>query len=136
MDSILTNLDIIFIIYDIGIIYDIIYTNEYHNIYNVGIIGLARLFKIMDDDGSNTLSFLEFKKAMKECAMNLTEAEIIILFKRFDMKNNGVIAYDDFLRVITGSLNKRRKKIVNMAFDVLDRDGSGYMTMIYSIIYI
>ena len=48
-----------------------------------GIIGLARVFKIMDDDGSNTLSFQEFKKAMKECGMVLTDAELIMLFKRF-----------------------------------------------------
>ena len=79
----------------------------------------------MDDDGSNSLSFLEFKKAMKEFSVNLTESEIILLFKRFDMRNNGVIYFDYFLRVITGRLNKRRKRLVNMAFDVLDKDGSG-----------
>jgi hypothetical protein len=48
-----------------------------------GIIGLGRLFKIMDDDSSNTLSFSEFKKAMKEFGMILNDAELIILFKRF-----------------------------------------------------
>lgn len=48
-----------------------------------GIVGLGRLFKIMDDDGSRTLSFAEFKKAMKEFGMVLSDSELIILFKRF-----------------------------------------------------
>lgn len=48
-----------------------------------GIVGLARLFKIMDDDGSNTLSFPEFKKAMRECKVVLSEVELVVLFKRF-----------------------------------------------------
>lgn len=90
-----------------------------------GIIGLARLFKIMDDDGSNSLSFAEFKKAMKELAMDLSDVELIMLFKRFDQAGTGAIQYNDFLKTITGALNKRRRKLVNMAYDVLDRDGSG-----------
>jgi hypothetical protein len=48
-----------------------------------GINGLARVFKIMDDDGSNTLSFGEFKKAMKEFKLALSEMELVVLFKRF-----------------------------------------------------
>lgn len=48
-----------------------------------GIIGLSRVFKIMDDDGSKTLSFPEFKKAMREMGMALNDSELIILFKRF-----------------------------------------------------
>lgn len=48
-----------------------------------GIVGLGRLFKIMDDDGSNSLSFPEFKKAMKEFGMALNDTELVILFKRF-----------------------------------------------------
>jgi hypothetical protein len=38
-----------------------------------GFIGLQRKFRIMDDDGDRALSYLEFKKAMKECALNLTD---------------------------------------------------------------
>jgi hypothetical protein len=48
-----------------------------------GILGLGRLFRIMDDDGSNNLSFAEFRKAMKECKMTLSEVELMVLFKRF-----------------------------------------------------
>jgi hypothetical protein len=48
-----------------------------------GILGMGRLFRIMDDDGSNSLSFAEFRKAMKECKMVLSEVELLVLFKRF-----------------------------------------------------
>jgi hypothetical protein len=48
-----------------------------------GILGLARLFKIMDDDGSNSLSIAEFRKAMKDCKVTLSEVELLVLFKRF-----------------------------------------------------
>ncbi len=48
-----------------------------------GIIGLGRAFRIMDDDGSRTLSFAEFKKGIKEVGLSLSESELIVLFKRF-----------------------------------------------------
>lgn len=48
-----------------------------------GIISLGRIFRIMDDDSSKTLSLSEFKKAMKDFKTGLTEGEVIILFKRF-----------------------------------------------------
>ena len=38
-----------------------------------GFIGLQRKFRIMDDNGDQALSYLEFKKGMKECALNLTD---------------------------------------------------------------
>jgi len=66
-----------------------------------GIVGLARLFKIMDDDGSGSLCFAEFKKAMRDCKMVLTEMELLVLFKRFDRENTGAITYNNFLTAIT-----------------------------------
>jgi hypothetical protein len=38
-----------------------------------GIVGLSRKFRIMDDDGSGALSITEFKKAVRECSLELTE---------------------------------------------------------------
>lgn len=94
-----------------------------------GIIGLSRIFKIMDDDGSKTLSFDEFKKAMKEFNMGLSDAEVLLLFKKFDYTNLGVISYNNFLTTIGGKLNDRRKKLIHMAFNILDEDKSGVVTL-------
>lgn len=68
-----------------------------------GIISLSRTFRIMDDDGSKSLSLMEFKKAMKDLQTGLTENEVLILFKRFDFSKLGHISYNDFLTVLAVS---------------------------------
>ena len=45
-----------------------------------GIIGLGRKFRIMDDDGSKSLNLGEFKKAMRECNLQLDDIELRHLF--------------------------------------------------------
>lgn len=50
----------------------------------LGISGLARKFKIMDDDGSGTLNFEEFRKGMKETGVtNLSDKALRHLFLYF-----------------------------------------------------
>jgi hypothetical protein len=62
-----------------------------------GIIGLSRKFRIMDDDGSKSLNLSEFKKGIRECALDLTEMEMNQLFQHFDRDRSGTIDYDEFL---------------------------------------
>ena len=38
-----------------------------------GIVGMQRKFRIMDDDGSQAINIAEFKKAMRECALTLSD---------------------------------------------------------------
>ena len=90
-----------------------------------GICGLARKFRIMDDDGSGTLDLEEFRKAMKESRLNLTERQLKHLFLYFDKDDSGGITYDEFLVGIRGVLNKRRREMVHLAFAVLDKRGEG-----------
>ena len=49
-----------------------------------GIIGLARQFKIFDDNNSKTLEYNEFAKAIKDLKVDLSESEIKSLFAIFD----------------------------------------------------
>jgi Ca2+-binding EF-hand superfamily protein len=91
-----------------------------------GLLGLSRKFRIMDDDNSGTLDESEFKKGMKECKIaDLSDKAIAHLFRYFDRDDSGSISYDEFLVGIRGQLNKNRAAIVDLAFDVLDKDGSG-----------
>ncbi len=62
-----------------------------------GIVGLQRKFRIMDDDNSKTINLVEFKKAMKECSLSLTEQQLNSLFTTFDRDRNGSIDFDEFL---------------------------------------
>ena len=90
-----------------------------------GIIGLARQFKIFDDNNSKTLEFDEFAKAVKDFRVDLSPNEIKVLFGIFDRDGQGTIDYDEFLRMIRGEMNDRRKKVALLAFDKLDTDKSG-----------
>ena len=47
----------------------------------------------------------------------------------FDRDHNGFIDIDEFLIGIKGDLSDRRKALVRMAFDILDKDGSGVITV-------
>jgi Ca2+-binding EF-hand superfamily protein len=90
-----------------------------------GIIGLARQFKIFDDNNSKSLDFDEFAKAIKDFRVDLNVNEVKVLFGAFDRDGTGSIDYDEFLRTVRGEMNDRRKKVVLQAFDKLDTDKSG-----------
>ena len=92
-----------------------------------GIIGLSRKFKIMDDNGSKTLSMSEFKKAMKECDLELTPAEVDAVFKFFDKDGSQDIDFEEFLQGVRGPMSPARLRIIKLAFNMLDTDRSGIL---------
>jgi Ca2+-binding EF-hand superfamily protein len=65
---------------------------------NTGFLGLSRKFRIIDDDNDDTLSLAEFKKAMKEMNISLSDTELRKLFEHFDSDGNGGIDYDEFIK--------------------------------------
>ena len=62
-----------------------------------GIIGLARKFRIMDDDGNKSLGLSEFKKGLRESSFVINEQDLISLFNYFDKDKSGSINFDEFL---------------------------------------
>lgn len=82
-----------------------------------GIVGLSRKFRIIDDgkmshclfvcaidkstlfyaDNSKSINMLEFRKAISECALNVSEKELSDMFNFFDKDHNGYISFDEFL---------------------------------------
>lgn len=90
-----------------------------------GIIGLARVFKIMDDNNSKSLDKYEFKKAIGDFQLGVPEEHVELVFSAFDLNRDGTIDYDEFLRMIRGDLTPNRLQLVRKAFAKLDRDGSG-----------
>lgn len=95
----------------------------------VGIAGLGRKFRIIDDDGNKQLSLAEFTKAIHEHALDLSETEIEELFNFIDADGSGGINFDEFLLAIRGELNDRRTQLVLAAFKVLDADGNGVIEL-------
>lgn len=86
---------------------------------------MGKQFKIFDDNNNRSLDFYEFTKAMKEQMLQLSDADIKVLFDTFDRNRDGSIDYDEFIRILRGPMNNFRKKLVSQAFNKLDRDGSG-----------
>jgi len=94
-----------------------------------GIFSLARLFGIIDDNNSGTLSLDEFAKVINDLRFDFNNDEIQRLFAKFDTNRNGIIDYDEFLRAVRGPMNQNRVYWVKEAFKKLDTDGSGIINL-------
>ena len=71
-----------------------------------------RKFKIIDDDGSKTISRPEFKKAVGELGLDLDKAAIEECFNAFDRDGSGTIDFDEFLAQLrVSSTNSGRSRI-------------------------
>lgn len=92
-----------------------------------GMMGIQRLFKIMDDDGSHSLSEAEFAKACQNFKIGISEENIPVLFRAFDTNRDGTMNIDEFLMAIRGELNDKRMALVQKAFRLIDKDGSGQL---------
>lgn len=90
-----------------------------------GVKGLARAFRIYDDDHSLSLNFDEFKTGLEDYGVSLTEDEVKELFVYFDKDGEGGINIDEFILAFRKPLNDSRKKVVLAAFKKADRTGDG-----------
>jgi calcyphosin len=70
------------------------------------------VFKIIDDDGSHSLSENEFSKACKDFKVGISDENVPTLFSAFDSNHDGTINIDEFLRAIRGELNDFRRGLV------------------------
>ena len=90
-----------------------------------GIIGLARLFRIMDDDNSRNLNRAEFEKACRDFKTDMSSEDVGHLFSLFDFNRDGSINYEEFIREIRGEMSEYRMRLVLKAFQKLDKNGNG-----------
>ena len=82
-----------------------------------GMVGLQRIFKIMDDDNTGNLSRREFAKACKDFRIGISEENIPTLFTLFDKNGDGTLSQEEFLNQVRGQLNQRRLDVVKKAFE-------------------
>ncbi|CAH8673333.1 unnamed protein product [Schistosoma rodhaini] len=95
-----------------------------------GIYGFGKQFRIMDDDGSKSLSKEEFKKGCHDFGCNLTPEEVDVLFNRVDKDGSGTIIFDEFLRALRPPMSNSRTEVVRKAFAKMDKTGDGKITVI------
>lgn len=94
-----------------------------------GINSFGRLFRILDDDGSNCLCFKEFQKAVRSQAPDLSTKNCKLLFDEFDNDGDQRVNYDEFILALRPPMSKSRTKLIKQAFQKLDKDGSGVVTV-------
>ena len=94
------------------------------------------MFKRLDVNGDGMLSMREFTDGMKELfggggggACELKTFEIRALFQFFDTDCTGSISKEEFITGVRGQLNARRLQMVDDAFKVIDKDGSGVLDL-------
>ena len=68
-------------------------------------MGLAKQFKIADDDNSKNLDMNEFKKACRDFRLGLEDKDAGRLYAIFDRDRSGTIDYEEFLRGVRGEMN-------------------------------
>ena len=77
-----------------------------------GIVGLQRIFKDMDDDGSNCLNLFEFQKACNKFKIGISDEYLPTLFNAFDLNNDKTLSIHEFLIAIRGNLSMNRATVV------------------------
>ena len=97
--------------------------------------GISNLIKMegrcreLDENNEQELDLKMFKQICEEFEFGLSPEEIEELFLSFDKEERGMINYDDFIRILRGELNEKRKELVQNVFKHLDIDNKGELTI-------
>ena len=97
-----------------------------------GIRNLIRMegrFRELDENNEQELDLKMFAQICHEFDFGLTEEEIEELFISFDKEERGMVNYDDFIRILRGELNDKRKDLVQNVFKHLDIDNKGALSI-------
>lgn len=89
---------------------------------------LRKAFNAYDTSNSGTISFQEFKEAMKSSNNNYTDNDIEKLFKSVDTGNDNEIYYLEFLAATLEARGRITEERLADAFDRLDSDDSGFIS--------
>ncbi|VDK22574.1 unnamed protein product [Taenia asiatica] len=93
-----------------------------------GINGIARQFRIADDDANKSVSKEEFQKVCNDFGVGLTKEEVDGLFAEIDRDGSGSINFDEFLEALRPPMSENRRKLVELVFKKMDKSGDGVIT--------
>jgi len=95
----------------------------------VGLRSLKLIFKRMDLNGNKMLDAGEFEQALAAFGFFPKKVELQALMKYYDINGDGNVGYEEFLNGLRDELNQRRKNMVLKAFAMMDKDGSGVISV-------
>ena len=89
------------------------------------IMSLRRTFMLYDEDKSNQLTFAQFDKFINDYRLDITEEDRKKIFKLFNINNSESIDYNELIKGLIGTMNLFRSRIVEKAFEKLDKEKKG-----------
>lgn len=92
-----------------------------------GLIGLQRVFKILDDDGDGELSIQELWKGLTDFRLKVSEDECRRLFDLLDTDDSGSVSIGELLTAVKGEMTPFRREFVKRAFKKLDINENGQL---------
>ena len=73
---------------------------------------IRHAFEVIDTDGSGHLSVSEFRETLSRLGMGLTEQQLNVISKAFDINKDGDIEFEELVHTI----ETNRKQIQNLDF--------------------
>eukprot|EP00826_Nyctotherus_ovalis_P008157 TRINITY_DN12102_c0_g9_i2.p1 TRINITY_DN12102_c0_g9~~TRINITY_DN12102_c0_g9_i2.p1 ORF type:complete len:472 (-),score=193.05 TRINITY_DN12102_c0_g9_i2:797-2212(-) len=92
-------------------------------------MNLRKIFHSIDQNGSGKLSVDEFKTAIKELKLTIDSGDLEVIFKHFDGDKDSLISQQEFFNAIRSDMNEKRAKLANLAFNSLDADKKGTVSI-------
>ena len=89
------------------------------------IISLRRTFMLYDEDKSNQLTYTQFDKFINDYRLNIEEEDKKKIFELFNKNNSESIDYNELIKGLIGTMNLFRTRIVEKAFEKLDKEKKG-----------
>ena len=83
----------------------------------------------MDETGDFKLDVEDLKWGLRDMGVSLDDEQFKILFGYFDKGGDGVVSLTEFISAVRGEMNEGRVGVVMRAYNVLDADGSGMVTV-------
>lgn len=90
-----------------------------------GLRGLRVFFNTLDRNGNGSIDPKEFKYAMRDFGLELSEIEVTQMIKNYDSNHDGSIQFEELLTALRGTLNHNRMMSVDALFNRLDKAHTG-----------
>ena len=62
---------------------------------------IAKVFKLFDDDGTNTITLKNLRRVARELGETMTDEELTEMIERADSNNDKVVTMEDFYCIMT-----------------------------------
>ena len=83
----------------------------------------------MDDNGNKVLSREELKYGLRDYGIDLSNKQLDAVMSYFDRNGDGTVDIDEFLLGMAPPMDKRRLDLVKAAFDLMDYNQDGTITI-------